>query len=145
MEMRAIDPRAISLEELVERGAEFHGHLGPFLVCGLRMGLLALRELGSSGHSDLRATVETGTIPPLSCLIDGIQVATGCTLGKGNIQATAHGRPRAVFIKARGLKCHLKVELQPELAERFRSGDAEALAREVMGMTEEALFRWELR
>lgn len=145
MEMRTIDPEAVQLAELVERGAEFHGHLGPFLVCGLRMGLLALRELGSSGHSDLRATVETGTTPPLSCLIDGIQVATGCTLGKGNIQVTAHGRPRAAFIKIKGTKCRLEVELRPGPVERFRAGEAEALAREVMAMSDEELFRWELR
>lgn len=142
MEMRTIDPRAVRLEELVERGAEFHGHLGPFLVCGLRMGLLALRELGSGGHSDLRATVETGTEPPVSCLIDGIQVATGCTLGKGNIQVKAHSRPRAAFVK--GTKC-LEVELRPELLGRFHSGEAEALAREAIAMSDEELFHWELR
>ena len=142
MEMRAIDPRAVRLEDLVERGAEFHGHLGPFLICGLRMGLLALRELDSRGHADLRATVETGTTPPLSCLIDGVQVATGCTLGKGNIQVAAHGRPRAIFIK--GAK-RLEIELLPELVQRFRSGVAEALAREALAMSEEELFRWELR
>jgi len=98
VKLRTIDPAAVQLEELLERGTEFHGHLGPFLVCGLRMGLLALRELDSWGHFDLQAVVETGTTPPLSCLIDGIQVATGCTLGKGNTKScigTRRGPPLA--------------------------------------------------
>jgi len=54
VKLETIDPAAVRLEELVERGIRFHGHLGPFLVLGLRMGLLALRELSSSGHLDLR-------------------------------------------------------------------------------------------
>jgi formylmethanofuran dehydrogenase subunit E len=36
-------------EELVLRAGEFHGHGGPFLVIGLRMGLRALRDLDASG------------------------------------------------------------------------------------------------
>jgi len=143
VKLETIDPAAVRLEELVERGIRFHGHLGPFLVLGLRMGLLALRELSSSGHLDLEAEVEMGTSPPLSCLIDGIQVATGCTLGKGNIRVAAPGgRPRATFIK--GMK-RLEVELQPGLVERFREGEPEALAHEALRMSDEELFRWEIR
>lgn len=142
MEMRVIDPAAVQLEELVERGTELHGHLGPFLVCGLRMGLLALRELGSTGHFDLQATVETGTTPPVSCLIDGIQVATGCTLGKGNIAVVNQGQARATFTRD---EHKLSVELRPEVVELIKEGDVEALARQVMKMEDEDLFRWELR
>ncbi len=146
MELQAIDPARVRLEELVECGVRFHGHLGPFLVLGLRMGLLALRELDCRGHFDLEAQVEMGTTPPLSCMIDGIQVATGCTLGKGNIRVAGHGqpRPRATFTNTKDAKW-LEVELQPGLVERFREGEPEALAHEAMRMSEEELFRWELR
>lgn len=142
MEMEVIDPAAVQMEELVERGVQFHGHLGPFLVCGLRMGLLTLRELDSRGHFDLRAHVETGTTPPLSCLIDGIQVATGCTLGKGNIEVLHRNKARATFSKG---ERRLLVDLRPEVLELVEEGDAEALARRVMELEDEELFRWELR
>lgn len=33
------------LDVILKRAAEFHGHLGPFLVIGVRMGLIGLREL----------------------------------------------------------------------------------------------------
>jgi formylmethanofuran dehydrogenase subunit E len=142
MEMRTINPGTVRMEELVERGTEFHGHLGPFLISGLRMGLLALRELTSKGHFDLRAVIETGTVPPLSCMIDGVQVATGCTLGKGNIEVLDLGRARATF--SRGEK-YLVVELRPELVGRFREGEAEALAREALKMSDGELLKWELQ
>ncbi len=85
LKMKAVNPDEISLEEMIERAIEFHGHLGPFLVLGIRMGLLALRELSSSGYEGIEALVKTGNTPSLSCLLDGIQVSTGCTMGKGNI------------------------------------------------------------
>ena len=94
MKMKAVDPDEVSLEEMIEQATEFHGHLGPFLVLGIRMGLLALRELSSSGYEGLEALVKTGNTPSLSCLLDGIQVSTGCTMGKGNI---ALGRAEADF------------------------------------------------
>ena len=59
-------------EELLERASEFHGHGGPFMVVGLRMGLEALRRLCASGWFDIRCRVELNWRPPDSCVIDGI-------------------------------------------------------------------------
>lgn len=142
MKMQAIDPAAVQLEELMERGRQFHGHLGPFLVCGLRMGLLALKGLQSSGHYDLQATVETGKTPPVSCLIDGIQLSTGCTLGKGNIRVLDRGQVRATFSKG---ERELTVGLRPQIRELIEGReDLEAIARKLAGMEDGELFRWEL-
>jgi len=41
--------------------------------------------------------VKTGTTPPLSCLVDGIQISTGCTMGKGNISTEPSGLAEATF------------------------------------------------
>jgi len=138
-----IEPERVDLRELFARAVAFHGHPGPFLASGLRMGLLALRELRSPGHGDLEVTVETGTTPPLSCLIDGIQVATGCTLGKGNIYVRDGHRPRATFTAKDGWR--LMIELNLELAERFAQGDPGTLAEEALSLSEEELFRWDLQ
>ncbi|UCB61543.1 MAG: formylmethanofuran dehydrogenase, partial [Candidatus Bathyarchaeota archaeon] len=37
--------RKQELEDVIERAMEFHGHLGPFLVIGVRMALIGMREL----------------------------------------------------------------------------------------------------
>lgn len=97
MKMHMINPDNVSLDDMIERASEFHGHLGPFLVLGIRIGLAALRELGSHGHKDISAIVRSGSRPPVSCLADGIQISTGCTLGKGNISVLQDGIPEATF------------------------------------------------
>ncbi|MDH7597701.1 MAG: formylmethanofuran dehydrogenase subunit E family protein [Methanothrix sp.] len=97
LKMRMIDPDNVSLDDMIKRGSEFHGHLGPFLVLGIRMGLAALSELSSHGHKDISAVVRSGSRPPVSCLADGIQISTGCTLGKGNISVLQDGVPEATF------------------------------------------------
>jgi formylmethanofuran dehydrogenase subunit E len=49
---------------------------------GLRAGLIALRELRSrQGDPELRVEVELPYRVPISCLLDGIQFSTGCTIG----------------------------------------------------------------
>lgn len=110
MKMNAIKPEKVSLKEMIERGIEFHGHLGPFLVLGIRMGLAALRELGSTGYSGIQADVRAGCTPPMSCLVDGIQISTGCTLGKGNITSLPEGRAEATFSSNGGSVTYLVKE-----------------------------------
>jgi formylmethanofuran dehydrogenase subunit E len=97
LKMKAVDPEKVSLEDMMERAVEFHGHLGPYLVLGIRIGLLALRELSSLGYEGIEALVKTGDVPSLSCLLDGIQVSTGCTMGKGNIRSVPPGIAEADF------------------------------------------------
>ncbi|MFZ1947196.1 MAG: formylmethanofuran dehydrogenase subunit E family protein [bacterium] len=76
---------------LLKAAGRFHGHIGPFLAIGLRMGLLANEVLGRSPF-DTFAEITTRPEPPKSCLVDGVQYSTGCTMGKGNITLRAHPR-----------------------------------------------------
>ena len=94
----------------------FHGHLGPYVTVGLRMGLVAKRVLGD--YHGLKATVYCDLEPPMRCVLDGIQFSSCCTFGKGNISAREGPNPKAVFIKE-GKK--LVVSLKPGLRERIDS------------------------
>lgn len=73
-------------EALLGKAVEFHGHGGPFMVVGLRMGLTALNRLDAHGWLDLRCCIKLRLRRPTSCVIDGIQSSTGCTMGKCNIE-----------------------------------------------------------
>jgi formylmethanofuran dehydrogenase subunit E len=84
---------------LLKSATSFHGHLGPYLVLGLRMGLVALRTLRPQGPHELSATVWTKQSPPESCILDGIQVSCGCTLGKGNLRVRNGCQVQARFRK----------------------------------------------
>ena len=66
--------------------AQFHGHLGPWATAGTRLGMAGLREVGAKGYFDVEVICEGPFLkPPKSCFLDGLQVATGATLGKRNL------------------------------------------------------------
>ncbi len=72
---------------------QFHGHLGPSVVAGARMGMIGLRSVEACGYFDVEVTCEGPLAkPPQSCFLDGVQVATGATLGKQNLQWTPADR-----------------------------------------------------
>jgi len=139
VEWLKIDP-GMDPRELWELGVRLHGHRGPFLACGIRMGLLALRLLGSTGYSGIEAVAETGATPPVSCLVDGLQISTGCTAGKGNLQVVEGGRPAARF--SAGEKS-VRISLRDEVTQEILAGGAgEELVERVFSAREEELFEW---
>jgi formylmethanofuran dehydrogenase subunit E len=140
VETLTIDPRDADLRAMIDRGTLLHGHLGPFLVAGIRMGLLALRLLNSSGYFGLSAESEAGRTPPLSCLNDGVQIGSGCTAGKGNLHVIGQGEPRVRFTAEDGRR--VTIELRPEMVDSFRGSDPVAKAREIETIPEEELFEW---
>jgi formylmethanofuran dehydrogenase subunit E len=71
-------------KQILKKANCFHGHIGPFLVLGLKAGLFSNKTLGKDPFKN-HVTVKTFPHPPYSCFVDGIQITTGCTMGKRNI------------------------------------------------------------
>lgn len=69
---------------VLKQAAAFHGHLGPWLVLGLKAGEYARRKLAASPF-ELSARVFCPAGTPHTCFVDGVQFSSGCTMGKGNI------------------------------------------------------------
>jgi len=76
--------------------AAFHGHLGPFIVLGYRMGRYA-RDHFCDDPFSLKAAVHCSGTPPESCVVDGVQLGSGCTLGKRNIEIVMSPSVQCVF------------------------------------------------
>lgn len=78
---------------------EFHGHLCPFMPLGYRMGKLAMKYLKVEHEKDHGFFVfpEIGEGHPQTCMVDGIQAATGATYGKVLIAKTFYGKLAATF------------------------------------------------
>jgi pyrimidine-specific ribonucleoside hydrolase len=88
---------------------EFHRHLGIYSIIGAKMGIRA-RELLEAPFDTLQVYSMAGDQPPLSCLNDGLQVATGASLGRGAIQVSSGpAQPAATFVH-KGRKLTLKVD-----------------------------------
>ncbi|HEB61484.1 MAG TPA: tRNA CCA-pyrophosphorylase [Phycisphaeraceae bacterium] len=84
----------INPEDYFEAAITLHGHRCPAMPLGLRVGAAALNKLGAERAKDgqLVALVEIGSGHFATCFADGIQMVTGCTLGKGNIKKLHYGK-----------------------------------------------------
>jgi pyrimidine-specific ribonucleoside hydrolase len=98
---------------------EIHGHVGVYNILGAKMGVRA-KEILSAPPRSVNVIVETGIKPPVSCLIDGLQVALSSTVAQDLIHALACEAPRvaAVFeYKNRKIRLSLKPEAEKRVAE----------------------------
>ena len=117
---------------------KFHGHIGPYVVLGYRMGIYALELLKCDQYWDMNVTAEMGIKPPPSCLIDGLQLSTGCTLGKGNISKLEVLNNRAHF-SFENQMC--TIILREEIVQEIKdSEDIESLAKEYYKKPQQELF-----
>lgn len=86
----------ITLDFSVADLAAFHGHLGPYIVLGYRIGKY-VRGNFCDDPFRMKAEVHCAGTPPQSCLADGVQLGSGCTLGKRNIEIVPSKTVRCVF------------------------------------------------
>ncbi len=135
--------RNFTREELLDRLRDFHGHLGPFAMLGYRAGRLAVSGLGLPTHFGLSASVHCPPQPPPSCFADGVQYATGCTLGKRNVELIVDD---TVFVTITGNESGATLTVVPrrEVVEAFpawiEQTDAETAALQVLDMSDDELF-----
>lgn len=68
---------------------QFHGHLGPYVTVGTMIGRDAKQRLATRGHWELEVVCWLPPCrqrQPYSCILDGLQVGSGATMGKQNIR-----------------------------------------------------------
>jgi len=134
-----------NMRELLERATDFHGHLGPFLVLGVRMGIIARSVLAPKSLADMNALVFVELRPPASCAIDGVQVSSGCTLGKGTIQVSESNDRVAGEFRVGSRTCAVSVKtgvLSQLFQDTRKATDSEmiVMAEEVWKQPDDELF-----
>ena len=84
----------IEAKDYYDHALALHGHKCPAMPLGLRAGAAAMNALGVTRSADtqLLALVETGEDHAGTCYADGVQMITGCTFGKGNIEKLHYGK-----------------------------------------------------
>lgn len=129
------------LNEILKKIKQFHGHLGPFAVIGYKMGKISNQKINNDPFRK-KVTVFTGTTPPMSCIVDGIQLSSGCTLGKGNIKITDQKKPFARFSDGNGktLEITLKEEILEEINSNVTEENIEEYSEKIFNKKDEELF-----
>jgi formylmethanofuran dehydrogenase subunit E len=110
--------------ELFNAGLLLHGHKCPAMPMGLRAGIAALEALGVERAKDgqLVALVEIDVDHCATCYVDGIQMATGCTFGKGNIQKLGYGKFALTLIDRKSGKS-VRVVTRPETIQKSKESE----------------------
>lgn len=133
---------------LLKEAAEFHGHLGPFLTIGVRMGLLGLQKMGSRYRTRMTINASLPLHVPFSCIIDGLQVSTHCTVGNQKLSVqdanaiearfTTGSKNPAVTITLRKAKLE---EMKSQLLEEALPADeVRRLAHVIANIPDDELF-----
>jgi len=98
---------------------ELHRHLGVFAIIGVKMGVRA-REYFSTGVDEMMVTTHAGSVPPLSCMNDGIQVSTGATPGHGLLTVSSE-KPSFAAADFTHKGKTIRISLKQELADKVSS------------------------
>lgn len=106
----------LSLDEILEISAARHNHLCPRQVLGARIGLAGAQVLRLEiPRSDKRLIVILETD---GCFADGIEAATGCTVGHRTLRVEDYGKIAATFVNN---KTGQSVRISPALDVRERA------------------------
>lgn len=104
------------LEIILNESAARHHHLCPRQVLGARMGLAGAAALGLTvPRTDKRLLVILETD---GCFADGLEVATGCTVGHRTLKVVDYGKVAAVFVD---VKTEQAIRVAPQLDVREKA------------------------
>ncbi len=104
------------LQSLLDLCAQRHSHLCPRQVLGVRIGLAGMRALALQPPikgKRLLTIVETD-----GCFSDGVEVATGCSVGLRTLRVEDYGKIAATFVD---VKTAQAVRVMPHLGVRQRA------------------------
>ena len=85
-----------SIDELLERCKQTHGHLCAGQLLGVRMALLGCDCLGIKDPSDRKKLIVWVEID--RCMTDAVSAVTGTRLGKRTLKFLDHGKVAATFL-----------------------------------------------
>jgi len=135
------------LEIIIRDTVKLHGHLGPFLVLGVRMGMIANRILNPAHNRSnaLQATVRLPLRTPYSCILDGIQSTTRCTVGNQRLKTIDSPEEMTAEFKMHGSDKSLIITTSPKIIgeienEFSRGATNEELAAKIASAPEDQLF-----
>jgi len=127
----------------LEEAASFHGHLGPFLTIGYLAGKMATELLKPRDIHDMKAIVSLPLKTPFSCIIDGVQCSSRCTLGKLNIKVRNSEKVTIIFENRDGGRIELQVK--EDVIERCLTLSMEEAVKWLLSLKREEIFKANLQ
>ena len=143
------EEEAKELEMSIKDAAKLHGHLGPFLVIGVRMGKVANKIFEPKNEEcvELRAFVKVPFLPPFSCILDGIQSATHCTIGNQRLKVEKSRQKITAQFETTDSNKIVLISLNPKMVEELKDKmskgtPSERLVEAITSAPERQLFKF---
>lgn len=128
----------------IDRTYFIHGRTSPLAVAGYRIGDAALKKLKlTRAHASLEVVQYAPASAAHCAIVDGLQAATGASLGNLNLKLVASAAMYSV-VRNKQSGQELKVELLPEFLKTMLETPAKnllATAEKVGRMPEAQIFR----
>jgi len=139
----------LQLTALLKEAEDFHGHFGPFLVIGVRAALIGLTKLEiEKGDPELSATAMLKNSTPFSCILDGVQVVTGCTVGNKRLRLEDSTNIAVRFENKNGKQVEIEINsttldnlIEQLSAQNLESEEVRRIGYTIASMDERELFR----
>lgn len=124
----------------------YHGHTGPWNVLGYRMGQRALSEFGEEwGSHKIEVICHAPMKTPYTCLVDGLGVGTGNTLGRLDLKLAEAPSLEAICVEFKQIATGKKLIMRPDTAylvriEKAAQEGMNRLAHQCAEMPDSSLF-----
>jgi len=136
------------IRKQIRKASEMHGHLGAFLVIGVRIGETAkqILKVENQQSRELRVSVKVPLQIPFSCILDGIQSTTHCTIGNQRLNAKQSRQTITAQFKTTNSDNTLTITVNPkivkELIDKISKGTpSEILAETIVSTPRNQLFK----
>lgn len=106
----------MDIQSLLEISSSRHDHLCPRQVLGVRIGLLAVKSFGLAVGENPRKRLLT-ILESDGCFADGVEVATGCTVGHRTLRLEDYGKIAATFVDTL-TGCSLRIAPRLDIRQR---------------------------
>ena len=137
------------IRKQIGKASELHGHLGAFLVIGVRIGETAKQILKIKKQRELQVSVKVPLQTPFSCIVDGIQATTHCTIGNQRLTVKQSRQTITAQFETTDSDKMLTLTVNPkivkELMDKLSKGTAnEMLAETVASMPRQQLLKLDI-
>jgi len=128
---------AKEIRKQIREASELHGHLGAFLVIGVRIGETAKQVLKVENQQNrgLHVSVKVPLQTPFSCILDGIQSTTHCTIGNQRLNVKQSRQTITAQFETTDSDKTLTITVNPKIVKELTDKISKGTPSEILAET----------
>lgn len=125
------------IRKQIREASELHGHLGAFLIIGVRIGETAkqILKVKNQRSRELHVSVKVPLQTPFSCILDGIQSTTHCTIGNQRLNVKPSRQTITAQFETTDSDETLTITVNPKIVKGLTDKISKGTSSEVLAET----------